>query len=158
MAILLCETAKFSLPMGPPNDCSAIEHGSGDCFCECQEFSISCLFLLGASGRPSQTFLDDPRYASVFQRLHELKVPLYVHPIVPLPAVQQAYYSGLPPEVSAQFSLSGWGWHHEAGIHVLHLILSGVFEKVSDLKVISGHWGEMVPFHQTLLTIHCLPK
>jgi uncharacterized protein len=98
-------------------------------------------------GRPGETFLDDPRYASVLQRLHELKVPLYVHPFVPLPAVRQAYYSGLPPEVTAQFSLSGWGWHHEAGVHALRLILSGVFEKFPDLKVISGHWGEMVPFY-----------
>jgi uncharacterized protein len=76
-----------------------------------------------------QTLLDDPRYASVFQRRHELKVPLYVHPFVPLPAVQQAYNSGPPPEVTAQFSLSGWSWHHEAGIHVLRLILSGVLRR-----------------------------
>jgi predicted TIM-barrel fold metal-dependent hydrolase len=27
------------------------------------------------------------------------------------------------------------------------MILSGVFEKFPDLQVISGHWGEMVPFY-----------
>jgi predicted TIM-barrel fold metal-dependent hydrolase len=41
----------------------------------------------------------------------------------------------------------GWGWHNEAGIHVLRLILSGAFEKFPDLQVISGHWGEMAPFY-----------
>jgi len=45
------------------------------------------------------------------------------------------------------FSLGGWGWHHEAGVHVLRLILSGVFERFPNLRVISGHWGEMVPFY-----------
>jgi uncharacterized protein len=68
-------------------------------------------------------------------------VPLYVHPSHPLPQVQQAYYSGFSPEVTAQFSLAGWGWHHEAGIHVLRLILSGTFTKFPGLQVISGHWG-----------------
>ena len=39
-------------------------------------------------------------------------------------------------------SLTAWGWHNEAGIQVLRLILSGAFEKYSGLYVISGHWGE----------------
>jgi uncharacterized protein len=98
-------------------------------------------------GRPGETFLDDPKYAPVLQKLHELKVPLYVHPFAPLPDVQHAYYSGFSPEVTAHFSLAGWGWHNEAGIHVLRMILAGTFESFPDLQVISGHWGEMVPFY-----------
>jgi uncharacterized protein len=98
-------------------------------------------------GRPGETFLDDPKYAPVLQGLNDLGVPIYLHPYHPLPQVQQRYYGGLRPEVSAQFSLAGWGWHHEAGIHVLRLILSGVFERFPKLEVISGHWGEMVPFY-----------
>jgi uncharacterized protein len=98
-------------------------------------------------GRPGATFLDDPRYTPVLQKLNDLQVPIYVHPFYPLPQVQQPYYGGLAPEVSAQFSLAGWGWHHEAGIHVLRLILSGIFERFPNLQVISGHWGEMVPFY-----------
>jgi hypothetical protein len=74
-------------------------------------------------------------------------MPLYLHPLAPLPQVQEVYYSGLRPEVSASFSLGGWGWHHEAGVHVLRLILSGAFEEFPNLQVISGHWGEMVPFY-----------
>lgn len=76
----------------------------------------------------------------------------------PLPTVQQAYYSGFSPEVTAQFSLPGWGWHHEVGIHVLRLILSGAFEKYPSLQVISGHWGEMVPFHLQRLDDMLPPK
>jgi predicted TIM-barrel fold metal-dependent hydrolase len=107
------------------------------------ELGLKGVLLLG---RPGATFLDDPRYAPVLGKLNDLNVPLYAHPGIPLPDVQQAYYSGFSPEVTAQFSLTGWGWHHEAGIHVLRLILSGAFERYPGLQVISGHWGEMVPF------------
>ena len=88
--------------------------------------------------------MDSPNAAS---RLNDLSVPLYAHPGIPLPDVQQAYCTGFPPEVTAQFSPTGWGWHHEAGTHVLRLILSGTFGKYPGLQVISGHWGEMVPFY-----------
>lgn len=111
--------------------------------------SVSDLGLKGVllAGRPGATFLDDPKYAPVLQRLSDLQVPLYVHPFSPVPQVHEAYYSGFSPLVSAEFSLSAWGWHNEAGIHVLRLILSGTFEKFPALQVISGHWGEMVPFY-----------
>jgi uncharacterized protein len=102
-------------------------------------------------GRPGETFLDDPRYEPVLRKITDLQVPLYLHPFNPLPQVQQVYYAGLPDGVTNGFSLSGWGWHHEAGIHLLRLILSGVFERFPTLQVVSGHWGEMVPFYLSRL-------
>jgi uncharacterized protein len=111
--------------------------------------AVDELGLKGAllMGRPGESFLDDPRYAPVLERLNALRVPLYVHPGVPAPAVKRVYYDGLSPEVVTQFALAGWGWHHEAGIHTLRLILSGAFDTYPELRVISGHWGEMVPFY-----------
>lgn len=44
-------------------------------------------------------------------------------------------------------STYGFGWHLEAGIQVIRMILAGVLEKFPNLKVISGHWGELVPFY-----------
>jgi uncharacterized protein len=122
--------------------------------------AVSQLGLKGTLiiGRPGQTFLDDPRYAPVLQKLNDLRVPIYIHPGYPLRQVQQAYYSGFSPEVTAQFSLTGWGWHHEAGIHVVRLMLSGAFEKYPGLQVISGHWGEMVPFYLQRLDDMMPPK
>lgn len=98
-------------------------------------------------GRPGKTFLDDARYEPVLAKLNELKVPIYVHPGLPLTQVREPYYAGLDQEVSARLSLFGWGWHNEAGIQVIRMILSGQFEKFPSLQVISGHWGEMVPFY-----------
>jgi uncharacterized protein len=124
------------------------------------ERSVTQLGLKGVLilGRPGATFLDDPTYTPVLEKLNDLTVPLYLHPGVPLPDVQQAYYSGFSPEVTAQVSLAGWGWHHEAGIHVLRLILAGTFEQHPGLQVISGHWGEMVPFFLARLDDMLPPK
>ncbi len=111
--------------------------------------SVRSLGLKGTLliGRPGETFLDDPRYEPVLAKLNELKVPIYVHPGAPLVQVQQPYYGGFGKAVTARLSLFGWGWHNEAGIHVIRMMLSGVFDRFPDLQVISGHWGEMVPFY-----------
>jgi uncharacterized protein len=122
--------------------------------------SVTQLGLKGAliPGRPGPTLLDDLRYAPVLEKLNDLNVPLYIHPGIPLPSVQQAYYSGFSPQVTAQISLTAWGWHNEAGIQVLRLILAGAFEKYPGLQVISGHWGEMVPFYLQRLDDMLPPK
>lgn len=113
------------------------------------ERAVKGLSLKGAliNGRPGDTFLDDPRYAPVLAALDELEVPLFVHPGLPLPAVQAPYYGGFDRELSARLSMFAWGWHNEAGIHVVRLLLAGVFDRYPNLQLISGHWGEMVPFY-----------
>lgn len=98
------------------------------------------------NGRPGETFLDDPRYEPILAALDALGVPLYVHPGLPQPAVQAPYYGGFDRELSARLSMFAWGWHNEAGIQVVRMLLAGVFDRHPRLQVISGHWGEMVPF------------
>lgn len=100
------------------------------------------------NGRPSESkFLDDPLYDDVLAELARLNAPIYIHPGAPLKQVQQPYYSGFNAEVEARFPLFAWGWHHESGIQVIRLILSGALDRHRNLKIISGHWGEMVPFY-----------
>ena len=43
-------------------------------------------------------------------------------------------------------SIAGWGWHAEAGLHALRLIVSGLFERFPDLQLIIGHMGEGLPY------------
>ncbi len=113
------------------------------------ERAVSQLGMVGTLllGRPGQTFLDDPRYEPVLAKLNQLKVPVYVHPGAPLPQVQAPYYGGFKDDVTARLSLFGWGWHNEAGVHVIRMLLAGLFDRLPNLQVISGHWGEMVPFY-----------
>lgn len=98
-------------------------------------------------GRPAENaMLDDPKFSPILAKLEQLDVPLSLHPGQPLLEVQHAYYAGFSKEVTARFSLESYGWHNEAGIQVIRLILSGALDKYPKLKLISGHWGEMVPF------------
>ncbi len=113
------------------------------------ERAVKQLGFVGAMllGRPGEVFLDDARFEPILSKLDELRVPLYVHPGYPLPAVQQPYYGNLDKQVTARLSLFGWGWHNEAGIQLLRLLLAKKFDRFRNLQIISGHWGEMVPFY-----------
>ncbi|GGF15789.1 amidohydrolase family protein [Subtercola lobariae] len=107
------------------------------------------LGFLGAMihGQTNGIFLDDPSMRPVLQAAARLDVPIYLHPAPGPEIVQEAYYSGLDPEVAACLSTSGWGWHSECGMHVLRMVASGVFEELPELKLIVGHMGEGLPFH-----------
>lgn len=100
------------------------------------------------SGRASagKDFLDAPQFTPVLAAAEALNAPIYIHPAPPIRQVQEVYYAGLGDRLSARLSLHGWGWHNEAGIQLLRLILSGTFDRFPNLQVIGGHWGEMVPF------------
>ena len=90
-------------------------------------------------------FLDDERFDPVLAAAEEVDLPIYVHPELPPAPVSTAYYAGNWP-AAAHFLFSGpaFGWHAEAGIHVLRLILSGALDRYPSLKLLSGHWGEFV--------------
>lgn len=105
---------------------------------------VGCM-LAGSAGE--DVLVDDARYERILARLAELHLPLYIHPGPPFSAVQKHYYSGFNEDVTARFSTIGWGWHSEAAIQVLRLILSGTLDRYPKLQLISGHWGEMAPFY-----------
>jgi uncharacterized protein len=91
-------------------------------------------------------FLDDTRFDPVLAAAEEVDLPIFVHPGVPPNAVTAVYYSGnWPSSIQFLFSAPTFGWHAEAGIHVLRLILSGALDRYPHLKLLSGHWGELIP-------------
>lgn len=98
------------------------------------------------NGMSSNVFLDDIRFAPLLETAVRLKVPLYLHPNFPPPAVQELYYKNLPPAVSGLLASAGFGWHIEVGIHVLRLYASGTFDRYPELQIIIGHMGETLPF------------
>ena len=90
--------------------------------------------------------IDDRAFWPVFEAAEELRAPLYLHPQTPPQAVREAYYSGFDDVISDAFATHGVGWHYDAGVQLLRLILAGVFDRFPDLQVILGHWGETVLF------------
>ena len=91
--------------------------------------------------------LDSAEFLPIFETAARLKVPIYLHPQTLEHAVQDALYSGFSEKVDAVFATAGWGWHADAGIHTLRLILSGLFDKLPELQLILGHWGEVILFY-----------
>jgi len=109
---------------------------------------VTKLGFVGAflDGTAEGSFLDQHKFRPIFEAAQELDVPVYIHPAVPPAAVRQAYFSGLPGDTGFLLSIAGWGWHAEVGLHVLRLIVSGLFDELPNLKVIIGHMGEGLPY------------
>ena len=91
-------------------------------------------------------FLDDPIFLPVLQRATDLDVPIYLHPSEPPASVREAYYTGFNPAIGIMLATAGWGWHSEAGIHAIRMVLAGVFDRLPNLQIVIGHMGEMIPF------------
>ena len=92
-------------------------------------------------------FYDDPMFFPIFEKAAELDVPISWHPQFPAAKIQTYYYlsDNYPLLAGMQFATAGFGWHLDVGLHMARLILSGIFDKLPDLKFISGHWGETIP-------------
>lgn len=97
-------------------------------------------------GRSGDRFLDDPVYDDFFAAAAELRQPVFIHPQLPSRAVRDASYRGFDPNTDLALATFGWGWHLDAGLAALRLILRGTFDRHPDLQVVLGHWGEMLLF------------
>jgi predicted TIM-barrel fold metal-dependent hydrolase len=96
-------------------------------------------------GRSGERFLDDPVYDEFFAAA-ELRQSVFIHPQLPSPAVRDASYRGFDPMTDLALATFGWGWHLDAAIAALRLILRGTFDRHPALQVVLGHWGEMLLF------------
>jgi gamma-resorcylate decarboxylase len=85
-------------------------------------------------------YLDEAPVWDFWGRVEELGVPVYLHPRSPLPN-QRRIYEGYPVLVD-----SPWGFGAETAMHVLRLMLSGLFDRFPRLQIILGHLGEGLPF------------
>jgi 5-carboxyvanillate decarboxylase len=84
-------------------------------------------------------YLDEPKYWEIFEAAEALDVPLYLHPNTP------------PADMIAPFLPRGldgaiYGFAVETGLHVLRIVLAGVFDRFPKLKLVVGHLGEGLPF------------
>ncbi|WP_066726241.1 amidohydrolase family protein [Sphingomonas pituitosa] len=113
------------------------------------ERAVTTLGMKGAIlyGRVGTQNLDDRLFEPTFASAAALGVPVLIHPQIPPPAVREAYYGGFGGPIDLAFSTFGLGWHFEAGIQFVRIVLSGLFDRYPTLQVILGHWGELVIFY-----------
>jgi predicted TIM-barrel fold metal-dependent hydrolase len=98
------------------------------------------------NGHHRGRYLDDKFFYPLLERAESLNVPIYLHPTQPPKPVIEASYSGFSPIVNEMLAGPGWGWHIETAVHVIRLILAGVFDRYPKLQLVIGHLGEGLPF------------
>ena len=93
-------------------------------------------------------YFDGPDYDVLWKAAVELDVPIYIHPTWATDEVMRTLYTGdaIPQAASVSMSSSGFGWHSDVATHFLRLYAAGVFDRFPKLKIILGHFGEMLPF------------
>ena len=98
-------------------------------------------------GRTRDKNMDHKIFWPIFECATDLDVPILIHPQIPQKAVRETYYSGFGEAIDLAFSSYGLGWHYEAGIQFVRLVLAGVFDRFPNLQVVLGHWGEVILFY-----------
>lgn len=109
--------------------------------------AVEELGLKGAMihGLSHGAFADGETFEPLYAKAADLGVPVYLHPALPDRDVTARYYA--PYDQShPDFIRAAWGFGVEAGTQAVRLVLSGVFERHPDLKILLGHLGEAIPF------------
>jgi 2,3-dihydroxybenzoate decarboxylase len=84
-------------------------------------------------------YLDEPKCWTIFEAAEALDVPLYLHPNTPPPAM-------IGPFLPRGLDGAIYGFAVETGLHLLRIIVAGVFDRFPRLKIVVGHLGEGLPF------------
>jgi 5-carboxyvanillate decarboxylase len=84
-------------------------------------------------------YLDDPKFWDIFAAAESLNVPIYLHPSTPSARMYAPF---------AEWGLEGaiYGFAIETSLHLLRIILSGVFDRFPKLRMVVGHLGEGLPY------------
>ena len=88
-------------------------------------------------GRP----LDDPPFAPVFDLLHRLGLPLFLHP------ARSERFADYRTEEKSKFEI-WWtlGWPYETSTAMARLVFSGAFDRWPALVVVTHHLGGIIPY------------
>jgi len=84
-------------------------------------------------------YLDEEKYWPILEAAAGLDAAIYIHPRAPGPAMREAYRR-------YQLEHAIWGYAVEVGLHTVKLLMSGVFDRWPNLRVVIGHMGENIPY------------
>lgn len=127
------------LPVSEPSEC-AIE----------LERCVKALGFKGAlieNHTAEGNYFDGQEYDVFWAKAEELGVPIYLHPTWATDPMKEILYTGnFTQGAAGSLAASSFGWHSDVALHVLRLFAAGIFDRYHRLKVIIGHFGEMLPF------------
>jgi 2,3-dihydroxybenzoate decarboxylase len=116
-------------PQDPPAAAKELERG------------VRSLGLKGAiiNSHTRGEYLDDSKFWPIFEAAEALDVPVYIHPT----ALSNAM---IAPFLDRGMDGAIYGFAVETGLHILRIIVSGVFDRFPKLKIVIGHLGEGLPY------------
>jgi 2,3-dihydroxybenzoate decarboxylase/5-carboxyvanillate decarboxylase len=85
-------------------------------------------------------YMDNPKFWDILECAEALDRAIYVHPRCPSDQMAKPY---------ADYGMftALWGYQAEVSVHMLRMILAGVFERFPKLKIVIGHMGESIPYN-----------
>jgi 2,3-dihydroxybenzoate decarboxylase len=105
------------------------------------ERAVTRLGLKGAivNSHTQGEYLDDEKFWDIFAAAEALGVPVYIHPTSPPKSMIQPFLDrGLDGAV--------FGFAVETGLHLLRIVVAGVFDRFPKLQIVVGHLGEGLPY------------
>lgn len=88
------------------------------------------------AGRP----LDDPEFEPFFALMNELDKPIWLHP------ARAANFPDYLSETKSKYEIWwAFGWSYETAAAMARLVFSGIMDKYPKLKIITHHFGGIVP-------------
>jgi 2,3-dihydroxybenzoate decarboxylase len=105
------------------------------------ERGVRALGLKGAvvNSHTHGEYLDEPKFYPIFEAAEALGVPLYIHPQTPSARM-------IGPFLDRGLDGAIFGFAVETGLHLLRIIVAGVFDRFPKLQIVVGHLGEGLPF------------
>ncbi len=91
------------------------------------------------NGKP----LDLPEFMPIFEKMEKYDLPVYLHP-----ARDMSIPDYTTESVSKYKIFHLFGWPYDTSACMVRLVLSHVLEKYPKLKIITHHFGAMIPFFE----------
>jgi 2,3-dihydroxybenzoate decarboxylase len=91
------------------------------------------------NGHVRGEYTDDQKFWPIFEAAEALNTPVYLHPQGPSKGL-------IGPLLERRLDGAVFGFGVDTGLHLLRLIVMGVFDRFPRLKLIVGHGGEALPY------------
>lgn len=99
--------------------------------------AVGVLVNSNINGRP----LSSPETIQIFDYMNNLDLPIWIHPW------RGADFPDYKSESKSHYEI-WWtfGWPYETSVTMAHLVFSGIFDRLPDIKIITHHMGGLVPY------------
>ena len=81
------------------------------------------------NGHNRGRYLDDKLFWPILERAEALALPIYLHPTQPPKRRDRGFVRRFRADGHRHAGRAAWGWHIETAVHLLRMILGGVFDR-----------------------------